>query len=52
MLYRIPAQGSVDGNTVDMDVERAAFADNAMHYESNMTRISQQIKGMLAAIQG
>jgi flagellar basal-body rod protein FlgB len=52
LQYRTPAQGSVDGNTVDMDAERAAFADNAVHYEFNLTRLSQQIKGMLAAIQG
>lgn len=52
LLYRTPAQGSVDGNTVDMDAERAAFADNAVHYEFNLTRLTQQIKGMLAAIQG
>lgn len=52
LLYRTPAQGSVDGNTVDMDAERAAFADNTVHYEFNLTRISQQIKGMLAVIQG
>ncbi|HUX30040.1 MAG TPA: flagellar basal body rod protein FlgB [Thiobacillus sp.] len=52
LLYRTPAQGSVDGNTVDMDAERAAFADNTIHYEFNLTRISQQIKGMLAVIQG
>ena len=52
LLYRTPAQGSVDGNTVDIDAERAAFADNAVHYEFNLTRISQQIKSMLAVIQG
>jgi len=52
LLYRTPAQGSVDGNTVDMDAERAAFADNTVHYEFNLTRLGQQIKGMLAAIQG
>ncbi len=52
LLYRNPSQGSVDGNTVEMDTERAAFADNALHYEFNLTRISQQIKGMLAVIQG
>ena len=52
LLYRTPAQGSVDGNTVDVDAERAAFAENAVHYEFNLTRISQQIKGMLAVIQG
>ena len=52
LLYRTPAQGSVDGNTVDVDAERAAFADNAVHYEFNLTRISQQIKSMMAVIQG
>lgn len=52
LLYRTPAQGSVDGNTVDMDAERAAFAENALQYEFNLTRITQQIKGMLAVIQG
>lgn len=52
LLYRGTVQGSVDGNTVDMDTERAAFADNALHYEFNLNRIDQQIKGLLAAIQG
>ena len=52
LLYRTPAQGSVDGNTVDVDAERAAFAENAIQYEFNLTRINQQIKGLLAAIQG
>jgi flagellar basal-body rod protein FlgB len=52
LLYRTPAQGSVDGNTVDIEAERAAFAENAIHYEFNLNRISQQIKSMLAVIQG
>jgi flagellar basal-body rod protein FlgB len=52
LLYRTTAQGSVDGNTVDMDAERAAFAENAVHYEFNLTRLSQQIKGLLSVIQG
>lgn len=52
LLYRTQTQGSVDGNTVDADTERAAFADNAIHYEANLTFLNQQIKAMLAAIQG
>ncbi len=52
LLYRTPAQGSVDGNTVDMDAERAAFADNAIHYEFNLNRLSSQIKSLLSVIQG
>lgn len=52
LLYRKPAQGSVDGNTVDMDTERAQFLDNAVRYEASLTLINSQIKSMLAAIQG
>ena len=52
VLYRTPHQPSMDGNTVDMDLERTQFADNAIHYEANLTFISSQIKTMLAAIQG
>lgn len=52
LQYRTPAQGNVDGNTVDVDAERAAFAENTVHYEFNLTRLSMQIKGLLAAIQG
>ena len=42
----------MDGNTVDMDVERNQFADNALRYEAGITMINHQIRGMLAAIQG
>ncbi len=52
VLYRTPQQPSVDGNTVDMDMERNRFAENAVHYEANLTFLSNQIKLMLAAIQG
>ena len=52
LQYRIPHQDSIDGNTVDMDVERAQFADNTIHIEANLMFLSSQIKTMLAAIQG
>lgn len=52
VLYRTVVQPSVDGNTVDMDVERAHFAENAVHYEASLTFLNSQIKTMLAAIQG
>ena len=52
LQYRQPVQGSVDGNTVDMDVERNQFTDNAIRYEANLTFINGQIKSLLAAIQG
>jgi len=52
VLYRTPRQPSIDGNTVDMDVERNRFADNAVHYDANLTVLGGQIKLMLAALQG
>jgi flagellar basal-body rod protein FlgB len=51
-LYRTVVQASLDGNTVDMDVERAQFAENAIRYEANLTFINGQLKALLAAIQG
>lgn len=48
--YRQPTQPALDGNTVELDVERVQFADNALHYESGMTVMTQQIKAMIAAI--
>ena len=50
--YRAVVQGAVDGNTVDMDVERNQFADNAIRYEAGIAMINHQIRGMMAAIQG
>ncbi|MGZ3159052.1 MAG: flagellar basal body rod protein FlgB [Burkholderiaceae bacterium] len=52
LLYRNIAQGNIDGNTVDMDVERNQFTDNSIRYEAGLTLISAQIKSMLAALQG
>lgn len=51
-MYRTPLQGSIDGNTVEMDTERNQFAENAIRYEAGLTFIGNQIKGMLAAVQG
>jgi len=42
----------VDGNTVDLDVERNQFTDNAVRYEAGLTLIGAQIRNLLAAIQG
>ena len=50
--YRGVVQGAVDGNTVDMDVERNQFADNAIRYEAGITMINHQIRSLMAAIQG
>ncbi len=52
LKYRNEEQGAVDGNTVNMDVERSAFAENAIQYQASVTFINGLISGMQRAIQG
>lgn len=52
LLYRIPDQPSLDGNTVDMDRERTQFADNSLQYQTGLTVLGGQIKSMLSVLQG
>ena len=49
---RVATQNNLDGNTVDMDVERAAFAENGLHYEACVTLANAQIKSLMTVLQG
>jgi len=51
LLYRIPDQPSLDGNTVDMNRERAQFADNSIRYQAALTIMNRQIQGLKTAMQ-
>ena len=50
--YRIPHQASLDGNTVDSQMEKSAFADNALRYQASLTFLDGKFKGMIAALKG
>lgn len=52
LLYRLPVQSSLDGNTVEPDVERAAFVDNSLRYQEGLKYMTNQIKTMLTAVNG
>jgi flagellar basal-body rod protein FlgB len=52
LQYRQPLQASLDGNSVDLDTERAAFAENSVRYEASLRFLNGQIKTMLSAING
>jgi flagellar basal-body rod protein FlgB len=52
LLYAAPAMTNLDRNTVDMDRERASFADNAVKYEATLRFINSGVSTMLAAIKG
>lgn len=49
--YRTEYMGAVDGNTVNMDVERAAFTENSLQMEAMMTFVNSRLRTMNAAIQ-
>ncbi|HNT37779.1 MAG TPA: flagellar basal body rod protein FlgB [Rubrivivax sp.] len=48
--YATTAQDNLDGNTVDMNRERASSLDNALRYESTLRFISSSVKNTLDAI--
>ena len=52
LMYRQTTQPSADGNTVEMDLERAQFAENAFYYEASMTFLTGKIRTMMSALQG
>jgi flagellar basal-body rod protein FlgB len=52
LQWRNAQQPALDGNTVDLDSERAAFADNALRYEATLRFINNDVRTMLSAITG
>ena len=50
LQYRVPHQDNIDGNTVDMDVERAHFTENSLHYQFLLDRAAGQFKTLSMAI--
>lgn len=52
LQYATPSQTNLDRNTVDMDRERANFADNSVRYEATLRFINGNVRTMLDAIRG
>ncbi|MEO8400425.1 MAG: flagellar basal body rod protein FlgB [Gammaproteobacteria bacterium] len=52
VMYRVPNQKSLDGNTVDPDIERKDFIENALHYQVNLTFIQNKSEQLMKAIKG
>lgn len=52
LRYTTQSQPAMDGNSVDMDRERANFVDNSVRYEATLRFINGQSKTILSAIQG
>jgi flagellar basal-body rod protein FlgB len=52
LAYRAETQPTMDGNTVDTQVEQSQFASNAIHYQASLSFINAQIHTMRLAITG
>jgi flagellar basal-body rod protein FlgB len=50
LMYRNPYQASLDGNTVEMPVEQAAFAENNVRYQASLNFINLRISELSFAI--
>ncbi len=52
LVYRIALQPSVDGNTVDTQVEQAQFADAALHYQASLGFADARLRSLMTALTG
>jgi flagellar basal-body rod protein FlgB len=52
LLYRTPLQPSVDGNTVEAEVEEANYMRNALEFQASFTILNGKLRGLASAIRG
>jgi flagellar basal-body rod protein FlgB len=52
LKYRTPLAPSLDGNTVDAQLEQAAFADNSVRYQATLNFLSSRFRSLMTAITG
>lgn len=52
LKYRTPLAPSLDGNTVDVQLEQAAFAENSVRYQATLHFLNSKFRGLMTAITG
>jgi flagellar basal-body rod protein FlgB len=52
VMYRVSNRASQDGNTVELGVEQAEFAQNAVDFQTSLTFLNMKLKGLATAING
>jgi len=50
LMYRQPQQASLDGNTVDKDLEQARFAENNVRYQASLEFINSRVSGLMRTL--
>lgn len=52
LKYRVTTQTSLDGNTVDKDLETMEFSRNSLNYQASLNFLNNKIKTMMLALKG
>lgn len=52
LLYRVPQQAALDGNTVEEHIEQAKFAENALRYRASLRFLNGKFSRLLTALKG
>jgi flagellar basal-body rod protein FlgB len=52
MKYRVPLAPALDGNTVDVQMEQANFAENAVRFQATLSFLNARFRGLMTAITG
>jgi flagellar basal-body rod protein FlgB len=52
LKYRFPNQASLDGNTVETQMEQAIYAENNVQYQASLRFINSRFGGLMTAIKG
>lgn len=52
LLFRVPTQPSVDGNTVELQPEMARYTDNALDYQASFDFLNRKFQGLSKALRG
>ena len=50
--FRVPMAPSLDGNTVDEQLEQSAFAENSVRYQATLTILNSKLRSLMTAITG
>ena len=48
--YRVPLQPSLDGNTVDSQIEHSLFSENSVRHQISMHFLSNRISGLIKTL--
>ncbi|WP_027329176.1 flagellar basal body rod protein FlgB [Marinimicrobium agarilyticum] len=52
VMYRVPQQPSIDGNTVEEHIEHAEYMKNALDFQASFQFLNGKFKGLTSALRG